>query len=292
MRVTQQMISQQFIQNLHRGNKSMETLQGQISSGKKYERISDQPSEVLKGLSYRSSLSQIEQYQKNVEDGISWSSAMDGELGNVTNVLHRVRELTLQASNDSNNPSDRKNIAVEVRSLIDQVGNIANTAYGSGYLFSGTDLNTQPYQNGALQPSNSIVKEWNVGQGLSVEGNVHATSVFGFSVDGKNLFETIEVVAQTLENGENPGSLLNSIDQQLDHVITQRTMVGINQNMLELASNKLEQSELLNKKMLSMVEDTDITKAFTELSSQETLLQASLSAGGKILQQSLVDFLR
>ena len=192
----------------------------------------------------------------------------------------------------TNNPSDRKNIAVEVRSLIEQVGNIANTAYGSGYLFSGTDLNTQPYQNGALQPSNPIVKEWNVGQGLSVKGNVHAASVFGFSVDGKNLFETIDVVAQTLENGENPGSLLNSIDQQLDHVITQRTMVGINQNMLELASNKLEQSELLNKKMLSIVEDTDITKAFTELSSQETLLQASLSAGGKILQQSLVDFLR
>ncbi|NWQ39682.1 flagellar hook-associated protein FlgL [Bacillus sp. EB106-08-02-XG196] len=292
MRVTQQMISQKFIQNLHHSNKSMETLHGQISSGKKYERISDQPGEVLKGLSYRSSLSQIEQYQKNVEDGISWSSAMDGELGNVTNVLHRVRELTLQASNDTNNPSDRKNIAVEVRSLIDQVGNIANTAYGSGYLFSGTDLNTQPYQNGALQPSNTIVKEWNVGQGLSVKGNVHASSVFGFSADGKNLFETIEVVAQTLENGENPGSLLNSIDQQLDHVITQRTIVGINQNMLELASNKLEQSQLLNKKMLSTVEDTDISKAFTELSSQETLLQASLSAGGKILQQSLADFLR
>lgn len=292
MRITQQMISQKFIQNLHHSNKSMETLHGQISSGKKYERISDQPGEVLKGLSYRSSLSQIEQYQKNVEDGISWNSAMDGELGNVTNVLHRVRELTLQASNDTNNPSDRKNIAVEVRSLIDQVGNIANTAYGSGYLFSGTDLNTQPYQNGALQPSNPIVKEWNVGQGLSVKGNVHASSVFGLSVDGKNLFETIDVVAQTLENGENPGALLNSIDQQLDHVITQRTIVGINQNMLELASNKLEQSQLLNKKMLSTVEDTDISKAFTELSSQETLLQASLSAGGKILQQSLADFLR
>jgi flagellar hook-associated protein 3 FlgL len=292
MRVTQQMISQQFIQNLHRSNKSMETLHGQISSGNKYERISDQPGEVLKGLSYRSSLSQIEQYQKNVEDGISWSSAVDGELGNVTNVLHRVRELTLQASNDSNNPSDRKNIAVEVRSLIDQIGKIANTEYGSGFLFSGTDLNTQPYQNGALQQSNPIVKEWNVGQGLSVKGNVHAASVFGFSVDGKNLFETIEVVAQTLENGENPGSLLNSIDQQLDHVITQRTVVGINQNTLELASNKLEQSELLHKKMLSTVGDTDISKAFTELSAQETLLQASLSAGGKILQQSLADFLR
>ncbi|MEH7009955.1 flagellar hook-associated protein FlgL [Neobacillus niacini] len=292
MRVTHQMVSQQFINQLNRNNKAMETLQGQITSGKKFERVSDSPSAVLQGLTHRSSLAQVEQYQKNAQDGIDWSTAIDGALGNVTDVLHRIRELTVEASNDSNNESDRKTFAVEIRSLLDQAGNIANTAYGSGYLFSGTDLNTQPYQDGTLQQTNENGKEWTIGKGISVTGNVNAASVFGFSVDGKNLFETMDALAQSLENGENPGSHLNSIDQQLEHVITQRTIVGTNQNMLELAANNLDQTHLLNQKMLSNTEDTDIAKAFTELTLQETALKAALSAGSKMMQISLVDFLR
>ncbi|MEH7247204.1 flagellar hook-associated protein FlgL [Neobacillus niacini] len=292
MRVTHQMLSQQFIQNLNRNNTSMEKLQGQISSGKKFEKISDQPGDALKGLTYRSSLSHVEQFQKNAQDGIDWSTAVDGALGNVTDVLHRVRELTVEASNDTVNSSDRKNIAVEIRSLIQQVGNIANTEYGSGYLFSGTDLNTQPYQNDTLQQTSDNGKEWTIGQGISVNGKVHASSVFGFEVDGNNLFKTMENLAQTLENGENPGSLLNSVDKQMDNLITQRTMVGTNQNLLELAANKLDQAQFLNKKMLSNTEDTDITKAFTDLTLQETALKAALTAGGKIMQLSLADFLR
>jgi flagellar hook-associated protein 3 FlgL len=292
MRITHQMVSQQFIQGLQRNNAKMETIHAQISSGKKFEKISDQPGAALQGLTYRSSLSQVEQYQKNAQDGIDWSTAMDGALGNVTDVLHRVRELTVEASNDSLNANDRKNIAVEVRSLIQQVGNIANTAYASGYLFSGTDLNTQPYQNGVLQQTNENGKEWTIGQGISVNGKVHAASVFGFSVDGKNVFETLSVLADTLESGENPGKLLGSLDKQMDNLITQRTVVGSNQNLLELAANKLDQAQFLNQKMLSNSEDTDIAKAFTELTLQETALKASLSAGGKIMQLSLADFLR
>jgi flagellar hook-associated protein 3 FlgL len=292
MRITHQMVSQQFIQGLQRNNAKMETIHAQISSGKKFEKISDQPGAALQGLTYRSSLSQVEQYQKNAQDGIDWSTAMDGALGNVTDVLHRVRELTVEASNDSVNANDRKNIAVEVRSLIQQVGNIANTAYGSGYLFSGTDLNTQPYQNGVLQQTNENGKEWTIGQGISVNGKVHAASVFGFSVEGKNLFDTVGVLADTLESGENPGKLLGSLDKQMDNLITQRTVVGSNQNLLELAANKLDQAQFLNQKMLSHSEDTDIAKAFTELTLQETALKASLSAGGKIMQLSLADFLR
>lgn len=108
MRVTHKMVSQQFIQNLNRNNTSMEKLQGQISSGKKFEKISDQPGATLQGLTYRSTLSHVEQYQKNAQDGIDWSTAIDGALGNVTDVLHRVRELTVEASNDTINESDRK----------------------------------------------------------------------------------------------------------------------------------------------------------------------------------------
>jgi flagellar hook-associated protein 3 FlgL len=292
MRVTHQMVSQQFINQLNRNNKAMETLQGQITSGKKYDKISDSPSAALQGLTHRSSLAQVEQYQKNAQDGIDWSTAMDDALGNVTDVMQRVRELTVQASNDAINESDRKSIAVEVRSLMQQVGNIANSTYGGGYIFSGTNSDTRPYQNGELQQVDHDGKKWNIGKDLNVTANVHTTTVFGYSVDGKNLFETIDALAQALENGENPGLQLSSIDKQMDNVLTQRAVAGSNQNFLELAAKKLNQANFLTQKMLSDTEDTDIAKAFTELSLHETALKAALSAGSKIIQLSLADFLR
>ena len=292
MRITQQMISQQFTRSLQRQNASMEKVYGQISSGNKFDKISEQPGAALNALTLKSSLSQVEQYQKNAQDGIDWSTAMDGAIGNVTDVLNRVRELAVEASSDTINENDRKNIAYEIRSLTEQVGNIANTTYGSGYLFSGTDLNKQPYENGVLQLTNTIGKEWTIGQGISINGKVHATSVFGYSPDGKNLFETLDSLAQTLESGENPGTLLNSIDKQLDNLITQRTVVGTNQNLLELAANKLDQTQFLQEKMLSDTEDIDVAEAYTQLTQQETALQAAMTAGSKILQLSLADFLQ
>lgn len=292
MRITQQMVSQQFLRNIQGNNQAIGTIQGQISSGKKFEKVSDQPIEAIQGLSYRSSLMQVEQYQKNAQDGINWSTAMEDSLSNVTNVLQRARELTVQASSDSNNESDKKRISIEIRSLLQQVGDFANTTYGNDYLFSGTDRNTLPYQNGSLQQTSQDGMQWNIGQGQSVSVKVHATSVFGFSVEGKNLFETLDSIAQTLENGENPSSLLSSMDQHMDNVLTQRGVVASNQKLFELAANKLDQAQFLNEKMLSETEDTDIAKAFTELSLQETAYKASLTAGAKILQLSLADFLR
>lgn len=292
MRVTAQMVTRQFNQNIQKNNQAIYSLQQQISSGKKYEKISDNPLEAMKGLSQRTSLAQIEQYQKNAQDGMDRLTAADDALGNVTNVMQRIRELTVQASNDTNNESDKKVVAVEIRALKEQLGTIANTTFNGRYLFSGMDHNTVPVKDGVLQSVGQSAMNWDIGKGVSVNVNVSAGSVFGFQVDGKNLFETVEALAQTLENGQNPGELLASIDQQMDHVLTQRSIVGANTNLLEMAANKLDQANFLQTKVLSNTEDTDIAKAYMELSSHQTALQASLSSGARIMQQTLVDFIK
>ncbi|RHW33324.1 flagellar hook-associated protein 3 [Neobacillus notoginsengisoli] len=292
MRVTNQMISQQFMRNLNKNYRAVETLQGQISSGKLYDKISSNPGSALKSMSHKTELMQLEQYRKNANDGIDWSLAMDDALDDVTGVLQRVRELTVQAGNDTFSPVDRKNIAIEVRSLLEQAGSIANTTFGGGYLFSGKDSHIQPYQDGSLQPVSGEGMKWAVGKGMAIQVQVSAASVFGHSVAGKNVFETLEALSSALENGENPDGFLPDIDKQMDHVLGQRAMIGTNQNLFEQASNRLDQAHFLTEKMLAQLEGTDIAKAFTELTLQETAIKASLSAGAKIMQQSLADFLR
>lgn len=292
MRVTAQMVTRQFNQNINKNNQAIYSLQQQISSGNKYEKISDNPLETMKGLSQRTSLAQIEQYQKNVQDGMDRLTAVDDALGNVTNVMQRIRELTVQTNNDTNNETDKKVVAIEIRALKEQLGTIADTTFNGNYLFSGMDQNTAPVKDGVLQSVGQSAMNWEIGKGVSVNVNVSAGSVFGYQVDGKNLLETVEALAQTLENGQNPGDLLASMDQQMNHVLTQRSIVGANTNLLEMAANKLDQTNFLQTKMLSKTEDTDIAKAYMELSTQQTTLQASLASGARIIQQTLVDFLK
>lgn len=292
MRVTQLMISQQFVSSLQKNNSKMAVTQAQISSGRKFEKVSDSPAAALKGMSLRSSMVQLEQYKKNAEDGMDWLNTADDALGKLTDVLQRARELTVQASNDTNDGNTRETIAVEMRTLQQQISDYANAPFGDGYLFSGKTANIPPYIDGVLQQTDLDGKQWNIGQGNNVKVNVHAGSIFGFLAEDKNLYDTIGAIAQTLENGENPGSLLGTIDKQMSNVLTQRSIVGANANLLELAANKLDQSAFLAEKMLSDTEDTDIAQAFTELSLQEAAIQASLQAGSKIIQLSLADFLR
>jgi flagellar hook-associated protein 3 FlgL len=292
MRITSQMVTRQFNQNLQKNNQAIYSLQGQIASGKKYEKISDNPLEAMKGLKHRSSLAQIEQYQKNAQDGIDRLTSVDDTLGSVTQVMQRIRELMVQASSDTYNEADRKSVAVEVRSLKEQLVTLANTTYNGNYLFSGMDQDKSPVQGGVLQNVGQNAMNWEIGKGNPVDVNVSAGSVFGFQVDGKDLFQTVEGLAQTLENGQNPGDLVDSVDQQMNNVLTLQSAVGAKTNMLEMAANKLDQASLLQTKMLAEAEGTDIAKAYMELSTHQTALQASLAAGARIMQQTLVDFLK
>jgi flagellar hook-associated protein 3 FlgL len=292
MRVTQQMVNRQFMQNLQKNMQAMGKYQQQIASGTKIEKPSDDPAGAVQSLAYQSSLADIEQYQKNANDGISWAEATDDALGEVTNILQRIRELTVQGSNDTNNEADRKSIAAEIRTLQEQLGSAANTTIGDRYLFSGTDLQHPPYENGTLQEANETSMQWRVGKGTTITAGVTASAVFGFTAAGKNMFETIASVADTLEAGSNPKDLLKNIDQQLDNVLAQRTNVGVKQNLLESAVNRLDETNALTQKMLSDRAGVDMAQVFSDLSAQETIMKAALSAGAKIIQPTLVDFLR
>ncbi|WP_416827649.1 flagellar hook-associated protein FlgL [Ectobacillus polymachus] len=291
MRITQQMMSSQFIQNLQKSTETTSKLQQQIASGTRIGKPSDDPIGTVHSLSYQSTLSDLSQFQNNAKDGISWAQATDSAIGQVTSILQRVRELTVQGSTDTYSDADRKSMATEIKGLQEELGNIANTTLGDRYLFAGTD-NTPPYQNGVLQPTSQEGVQWNIGKGINVSANINASALFGFSPDGKNLFDTLGSIAQTLENGGNTGSLTSTVDHQLDNVSAQRAIIGTKQNLLESASNQLDQTSTLTVKMLSDTSDTDIAKAYTDLSTQEVVMKASLSVGAKIIPPSLVDFLR
>lgn len=141
MRITQSMLSNNMLRNLSSSYGKMSKLQDQVTTGKKFTRPSDDPVATIKGMGYRTDLNKVNQFERNMNTVHSWLDSSDDALGEAGDALQRVKELIVQAANDTNTVDDRKKIQVEIDQIRQQIQDIANTKVADKYIFSGT--NTQ-----------------------------------------------------------------------------------------------------------------------------------------------------
>jgi flagellar hook-associated protein 3 FlgL len=299
-RVTQNMLNQNMLFNLQNSNKAMQQYQEQASSGKKINKPSDNPVTAVRGMYYRSSLNEIDQYKSNANDGLSWITTTDEALDQVTSVLQRVRELTLQGVNGTNDQSARNAIAEEVNQLKEHLGEIANTQIAGKYIFAGTDVKTPPYRDDPAVPgaakefrnANQEKLELQVGQTNNVQINVQGTDVFNNDGVG-GIFQVLSDIVSDF-NSPTSGATdhLIKLDGQIDNILKERSELGARMNRMELSISRIEGLEVSTTRLLSNEEDANMPKVITDLKTQESVQRAALSVGARIIQASLVDFLR
>jgi flagellar hook-associated protein 3 FlgL len=300
MRVTQNILNQNMLFNLQRNNRAMEKYQEQVSSGKKINKPSDDPVTAVRGMYYRSSLNEIDQYKKNADDGLSWLTTTDESLDEVTSVLQRVRELTVQGLNGTNDPSARNAIAEEVNQLKEHLGEIANSQIAGKYIFAGTDVKTPPYREDPAVPgsakefrnTNQEKLDLQVGQTNNVQINIQGTNVFNNDGSG-GIFKVLSDIVTELQSPTASGiDPLDKLDSQLDNILKERSELGARMNRMDLSISRIDGLEVSTTRLLSNEEDVDISQVITDLKTQENVQRAALSVGARIIQPSLVDFLR
>jgi flagellar hook-associated protein 3 FlgL len=300
MRVTQNMLNANMLSNLNRSNNAMGKYQDQLSSGKKINKPSDDPVTAVRSMYYRSSLNEVEQFKRNLEDGLSWMTTTDEALDQLTSVMQRVRELTVQGLNDTNDPSARHAIAEEINQLKEHLGEIANSQIAGRYIFAGTDVKNPPFREDAavadstkaFRNTNNEILELQVGQTNNIEINVLGTDVFNNDGDG-GIFKVLSNIVDYFNapaGSENDH--LDKLDSQINNILKERSELGARMNRLELSTSKVDALEVSTTRLLSNEEDVDISKVIINLKSQENVLSAALSAGARIIQPSLIDFLR
>ena len=289
----------------------MSTLQDQMNSGSKINRPSDDPVIAVKGMGYRVDLDKNEQYQRNINEANSWIDSTDDALDQVGTALIRVKELIVQAANDTNTTEDRQKISVEISQLREQIKDLANTKIGENYIFSGTHTNSPLYDSNNIDPTtgqnanltaagvgNSVTV--NVFDGISMQINTVGNAYFKDVDDFMGQLEATLSVDATSEQISSAlgatftsnGATIPALDGLNNKVLEMRAEVGAKQNRLELMQNRLEIQEVNITKQLSINEDTDYSQAITDMATTESIHQAALSVGSKIIQQTLVDFIR
>ena len=307
MRVTQSMLSNNMLRNLNTNYGKMSKLQEQINSGSKISRPSDAPVVAVKGMGYRIEVDKIEQYQRNMGEAHTWLDSTDTALGIVGDSLHRVKELVVQAANDTNTTDDRIKIANEIKQIQEQFRDIANTKVGDNYIFTGTHTDMPLYIEGVAGQNSAISDagktnafKINVYDGVSIQVNSNASGLFAkvdhFMSELSSLLSsgaTGSEIGNALgaEMTDSGSTTIAALDAITNEALFLRSEVGARQNRIELMENRLDLQFVNVTKQLSINEDTDYSKAITEMTTAESIHQASLSVGAKIIRQTLVDFL-
>lgn len=306
MRVTQSMLSSNMLRNLNTSYNKMSKYQNMLDSGRKITRPSEDPVVAVKGMGYRIDLDKNEQYQRNIREAHTWLDTTDEALDQAGSALKRVKELIVQAANDTNTSGDRQKISAEMQQLKEQLRDVANTRVGENYIFSGTHTNEPLYtdktgpQNPAITTGGQKAIEINVFDGIPMNINTPGADLFK-DIDGfmTHVTTLLQSGATATEIGDalgletsSGGNKIPGLDAVYEKTLTVRADVGARQNRVEMMENRLSLQEINVTKQLSVNEDTDYAKTITDMVTQESIHQASLSVGAKIIQQTLVDFIR
>ncbi|EST55405.1 flagellar hook protein [Brevibacillus panacihumi W25] len=293
VRITQNMLNNNMMRNLNNSMGIMDKLQEQLSSGRKISRPSDDPVVAARGMLYRSSLMENSQYQRNATEAQSWMELSDESLGESTNVLQRIRELMVQSGDASLADDSLKAMAEEIKQLKNQLGSIANATIGGRYIFAGTDTLRAPYQNGNYVSTNSSEIRLEVSKQVFVPVNVNGQTIFNKQdADGDNMFKLLDAMASKLELGTPVNDMLDKMDFQIDNLLAERASLGARVNRIELVQERLATEEVNVSELMSTNEDADIAEVITNLKTQENVHRSALGAGARIIQPTLLDFLR
>ncbi|MED1672237.1 flagellar hook-associated protein FlgL [Pallidibacillus thermolactis] len=295
MRVTQSMLSTNMLRNLSNSYNKMGKLQEQLTSQKKINRPSDDPVVAMLGIGYRSDLNKVQQFERNIGEINNWLDTTDDAIAEGISVLQRIRELTVQASNGTYEEGQRSAIAVEIKQLQEQLYTISQTQVGDKFIFNGKKTNSAPVANrneGIIESvtfeSGSINIE--IFDGITLDVNTKGSELF------EGVFESISALISDLEDSgttdEAIGDYLSDIDSHIDTFLKEQAKVGAKQNRVEMMEDRIAQQEVTATKILSENEDVDMERVITELLTQESIHRAALSVGAKIIQPTLVDFLR
>lgn len=293
MRVTQQMLHQNSVRHMNQNLSRLDQMTNQVASGKLLQRPSDDPNGVSKAMNLKSSLAANEQYERNTNEATMWLDESDQTINQMVNVMQRVRELAVQGNNGTLTEHDRTAISAEVKELTEQVRLFANTKVNDTYLFNGQKTNQPPFPTKDAYVTNSFdtgSKTFTIGDGVVMKANVTADELFGNAEDDDNLFQTLNDLVNGIKSGDSVA--IDQVDKGMERMLTALSEVGARRNRVEAVENRVQDSKLLLQSMLSKLEDVDFAEAVMKLKSEESVYQASLAASAKVIQPSLLDFLR
>lgn len=313
LRITQNSMNRTQLAGLNTSLSRLQGTQEQLTTGKRLNRPSDDPVGTVSALRFRDEQRQLQQFGENITDGIARLSALDNALSEVMKPIQTMRTKALAAMNGTLGQQERTAIAQEIRELRQTILQQANSQYAGQPLFGGTtpkdnafDPATGEYLGNELPVNRNVTDA--PGAAGQINVGVIGTKAFGTALadpDGADTWDpenpstaskqgALLDLADAIENGKAEGMSkgLEGLDKLRDSILDVQSTVGARVSRLTGLETLNGKQDDASKIALSKVEDADFLKAAMDLSIQSNAYQAALSASAKVIQPSLMDFIR
>jgi len=292
MRITDDSNYRNLLEDIQRIAARMQAAQNQVSSGKKLNRPSDNPSAAADVVSIDAARAANAQYLDNAATAQSRLQIADSTLDGVQQVVDRVRSLALLAVSSTSSASSS---VEEISQLRDQMLSYANTVFDGQYIFSGSSADSAAYTKAAdgtvTYAGDSNAVKLQVGHSASLQTQVPGDQVFSGSVD---IFSTLTDLVSAMNSGDRSAiqAQVGKLEQFSQSISGVRTKVGGLINGASTAQNDLRQADLTEVAHLSRLQDADLAQALSEFSQSQIALQAATAVGARVSSVSLLDYLK
>jgi flagellar hook-associated protein 3 FlgL len=292
-RVTESSIHTAVLANLQRSIAKGQKIQEQLSSGKVINRPSDSPTGTVTAMQLRGESRAAQRYVRNADDALGWLSTLDSTLTSTSTLVNRVRDLTVQGLNTgSNDAQSNEALASEIDQIKSSLIGYANTTFLGRPVFGGTTTGDVAYDAAGTYVGDAGQTTRTVGANSKVR--VDATGPEAFGTGATQLFTVLQGLSDSIRSGDTDA--LNDGLEKLDGAanLMKNTLsdVGARYNRITDMKQSAQDRLLSVTSQLSDVEDVDLPRAIMDMQLQQTSYQAALAASAKVIQPSLIDFLR
>ena len=300
-RVTSASLSHSVMNGLQANLSRLQQTQEQLSSGRRINRVSDSPVDAAAAMRLRAEQAAHEQVGRNIDDGLSTLGTADTTFTSMSSMVQRVRLLVVAGLNGANGPREREAMATEIDQLKGGLIALANTQYLGRPIFAGTqdvpaayDTTTGLYLGNGETVQRSVSTDGVTRLGVTVTGPSAFSTLFSDPADPAAAGILTRITA-ALRDPAGPAALdaeLANLDAASATMQSARSIVGAGYNRLLGIQSAGESTLDAVTAKLAVAENIDLPKTIIDLQIQSTSYQAALGAAAKIIQPSLVDFLR
>ena len=315
MRITNNMLSRQIVNNLNNIYDQMSRKHIKAATGKAFQKASENPYDAIRSMNIRDRLGRIEQYERNIanakgtvlecETALTSINGSDGK-----SPMEVVKSILQQAANDTYNDSDKANMAIVVDNMKENIVSLLNKEFAGKYIFGGynTAANPMEMKNGKLyyndvEVSTMTATDYNLfknetmvvktGSGTNLDMSMPGITITGYGED--NLIGLFSQISDALKNGGTSDKFVElgeKLENRSDKIQNSISKLGGRTVRIETMTKQIEDSKYNLGELQSSIEVVDEEEAIMDYKMSEMVYNAALSMGAKLIQPTLVDFLR
>lgn len=308
MRATLATTYRSLLSNLDKNSNRLNDLRVMGATGKKMTKPSDDPSGIRPVVNARGQIRSSERFLQTMGTGMDRINTMDTQLGEMSNLMIRAKELLVGAGNVAMSDQDLRIFGQQARLIKEELVAIGNTQINGKYIFAGFAEGTVPFDGtpGVYNGDDEAI-EFEIGPGEKVAVNLTGNDLFmgDFNFDGVtdaggvDLFQVFDNIIAALDPAfpgvPNPNAALaemNNLDRGAEQVSRFRSQMGNLGNRVENAMLGMEDASIEMQKVLSRYEDADIIKVLSDMNQQETAFQAALQITAKVNELTILNYVK